>query len=397
MIGGSSLKRNRSARLGAAVGPLVVLLACGAPFGCAASGPSAAEPLDNSLSQLEPREFEGSDAFDPIDLDEAYTPNMDEMSRIYREFAELSGNGSQEPDDAMAPIEFETADSSDESAEAPEPEQEPEAVVVAEAEPEPDPVVPVETPEEQIARLASELELVLRESSDDPYRLAIRLAGLIGAEPGLEPHLESVISVLPEDQRAVAEAVGQILRSASTEDEDASGDLVDVLLAQAAVLDEARPVRIGHLALCSRVEGFGRYRELPSTAFLAGSPMRMIIYTEVEHFDRVKAASRRNGREADTRIDEWEVRLSVELQLYHESDGLLAWARPEQVDHFRSRSRIRDYFLVDQVQLPRSLTVGAYRLKVILRDLADNSVDERIIPIRVVADPALAGAAVWGK
>lgn len=121
----------------------------------------------------------------------------------------------------------------------------------------------------------------------------------------------------------------------------------------------------------------------------------MIVYTEVEHFDRVAIADtgrRRAG--GDLAIEDgWEVRLSQELQLYHEADGLLAWRRPEEVTSYRSRSKPRDYFIVDQITLPRTLTVGAYRLKVVLRDLADRSVDERIIPIRVVADPELARAA----
>jgi hypothetical protein len=257
---------------------------------------------------------------------------------------------------------------------------------------------PEATPEERARALAAELETALRESADDPYVLAIRLAGLLAGEEDGAARLAGVIDRLPEDQQAVARAVAEIVGAAGVSADGDPQRLIDALVTQASRLDEARPVRIGALRLCSRVEGFGRYEELPSSSFVAGSPMRMIIYSEVERFDsrwltardRARAGSS-DYRPPDARQGgEWEVRLSVELQLFHESDGLLAWRRPEEVTVYRSKSKVRDFFVVDQIALPRPLTVGAYRLKVILRDLADRSVDERLVPIRVVADPALA-------
>lgn len=265
----------------------------------------------------------------------------------------------------------------------------PEPVVVPEAVPEPvaqaEPEVPVE---EQIRGLADEIARLLhRAEPDDAYRLAIRLAGLSAAQGRATAGLEGLIQSLAVDERDVVRALVGVLSNA---DSDPSA-LADIFERQAELLSESRPLRIAGAALCSRVEGYGRYTELGSTTFVAGSPMRMVVYTEVAHFNQSPVPGSlggARGEEAD-RGPGWEVRLSQELQLFHEADGLLAWRQPEEVTAYRSRTRLRDFFLVNPIELPRTLTVGSYRLKIVMRDLGDGSVDERIIPISVVADPRL--------
>jgi hypothetical protein len=369
----------------------LLLLAGAAPVltitGCATSGSGDPEAVNNGLSQIDP-DLLG----DPEDDAYAIKPGMsqDEIARRLESmipalddyFGSTPGGTASSADDA-APVVTE-AD--------PDPEPEP---VVAVAEPEPEavpPAPPEPTPEERAHRLASELEAVLRESADDPYVLAIRLAGLLAGEPDAAQRLAGVIDRLPEDQRAVASAVAEIIAAAGVSADGDPQRLTDALVEQAQRLDEARPVRIGRLAMCSRVEGFGRFTELPSSAFVAGTPMRMVVYAEVEHFDSRPATPEKTAPyrpASESGWTEWEVRLSMEVQLYHEADGLLAWRLPEEVTAYRSRTKMRDFFVVNRIELPRSLTVGAYRLKVIIRDLADRSVDERIVPIRVVADPKL--------
>ena len=68
---------------------------------------------------------------------------------------------------------------------------------------------------------------------------------------------------------------------------------------------------------------------------------------------------------------------------------MLAWRRPEERVAIRSDRPRTEVYLGTVIDLPASLSVGRYQLKVILRDLADGSEDERVIPIEIVADPRL--------
>lgn len=245
---------------------------------------------------------------------------------------------------------------------------------------------PIPTPEERIRALGAQLAEAIRGAGGADYPLAIRLASLQSAVDAPVAGLDRVLERLTADERDAARALIALLAVADTDPDELAGAMV----LHADRLAEARPVRIASAALCSRVEGFGRFVPLPSTTFVAGSPIRMVVYTEVEHFTRSPAGGAPNGSLGEPDAGgEWEVRLSQELQLFHEADGLLAWRQPEEVTVYRARSRPRDFFVVNSIELPRTLTVGAYRLKIVMRDLADRSVDERIIPIRVVADARL--------
>ena len=370
--------------------PVCGALLLAAPAGCASPSSGSAQGVNNGLANMDLGPTAEQPTADEL-VETARAMSDDELadrfawqSDAWAEYEKLK-NGEQPGAVVAGDLGAEGAangsDPLEVSADADPADTEEEIAEVPVEEPEVD-------PETRARALASELEALIRETTDDPYALAIRLAGLLAGEPDAAGRLEALTARLPADQRGVVNAVAAILAEVGTD----PTTLTEALVERADELNEARPVRIGTLALCSRVEGFGRYNELPSTGFVAGSPIRMIVYTEVEHFDRRPIADRSDGSySGPTKVrDGWEVRLSQELQLYHESDGLLAWRRPEEVTAYRSRSKIRDYFIVDQITLPRTLTVGAYRLKVVLRDLADRSVDERIIPIRIVADPELA-------
>jgi len=353
-----------------------VLLAAG----CAASSSNEKTSdgaVNSGLDGLRPGE--ASAPREPVTDPEEVARLLDESERLYNDLWSMGEGGggarSRAERDAEADPEAVAVETADASLRALEPAGPPAPAEEAAAGP---------TPGERVEGLIRELAAAMREDPEaDPYALAIRLAGLTAA--GLSPaEAEAVIAGLPVDERETARAVLDLVLSLDADPER----VADSFAERAERLNEARPIRISNTALCTRVEGFGRYNELPSTTFVAGSPMRMIVYTEVDHFDH---APIRAGSAADTDGADWEIRLSQELLLYHESDGLLAWRQPEEDTVYRARTRLRDFFMTNRADLPSSLTVGAYRLKVVVRDLADGSVDERIIPISVVADARLAG------
>ncbi|MFN0133940.1 MAG: hypothetical protein ACKVW3_15600 [Phycisphaerales bacterium] len=205
-----------------------------------------------------------------------------------------------------------------------------------------------------------------------------------GVEDALTPEQRQAI----ETFRAMARAAGELPMEAP-----------DISWRVTAIAEQAlaaQPMRISNASLCTKVSGFGQFVPVASTKFAAGRANRVIVYVEVDNFAyRTLAeldagtASGRAGTAINT-TDRWAVELSQELQLRHEPDGLLVWARPEQRVLETSRNRRRDFFLVDDVTFPATLSIGRYSLKVITRDKTSNATDEKVLTFDIVADSPLA-------
>jgi hypothetical protein len=139
-----------------------------------------------------------------------------------------------------------------------------------------------------------------------------------------------------------------------------------------------------HAELCTRVLGFGSYTTFPAAHFPAGTEQRAIVYVEVANLPQ------RELGPTDTSLarqpgDRYLVDLTQETNLYNESGSLLALHVPEQRLTETSRNRRRDFFLVSQVTLPPSLSIGLYNLKVTVRDRVTGAQAEASIPIEIVA------------
>lgn len=138
-------------------------------------------------------------------------------------------------------------------------------------------------------------------------------------------------------------------------------------------------------ALCSRVEGYGLYTLLPSGAFVAGRPAAMVLYTEVDHFTSTPVPV-----PDDPGVTAHQTELTQTVTLYLDADGSRQAAFPEATIKDVARTRRRDFYLVQRLDLPRNLSVGRYNLKVTVRDVAAKAVAEATIPIEIVADPGVA-------
>lgn len=230
----------------------------------------------------------------------------------------------------------------------------------------------------------------LEQESADPERAlaatmlaqAIRAYGGIndGARPGQQ---------LSPSERQLAEVLQPVI------DALAAGDRADAPLRIGQAIDTASrdlaavlPVRINDAALATDIYGFAAYRPFESYAFLAGRQNRMLLYTEPAQFEsRMTADPASQGTASNP--GSYEVQLGLELRLFNERGSMLAWRRPEERVAIRSDRPRSEIYLGTMIDLPASLSVGRYQLKVILRDLADGSEDERVIPIEIVADPRL--------
>lgn len=244
---------------------------------------------------------------------------------------------------------------------------------------------PTPTLDQRIERLAVELASRLRDKADKnvvPLHAAVALANLEFLAPGVSDGASP--AALTSDEAEALSAWRDALRQLSA-DLASGGSGASIARAMQLAADRLagqQSLAITHTALCTRVEAFGRYTPLPSTSVLAGKRHKAIVYTEVDRFTH-RPSSGHDGEAG------FSVELTQDVSLYHDADGLLAWRRPETDITDFSRNRRRDFFVVQMIELPETLTVGAYRLKITMRDKATGAIAESILPIDVVADPAL--------
>ncbi len=298
------------------------------------------------------------------------------------------------PDDRRAPIritkskppaaQLATGDASANSAIA---AAEQESASVIQPAPAPAVAAPEPTAAERRQRAIGELSRALREESANgasPLAAGVKLAALDLIEPGA-----SGGRVPGELSPRESELLGAWSAfTAETGSKLAAGDasaFVEGVREAAARLDSGGGFEIRSSALCSRVETFGDYEEFRRSdstyKFLAGKRQRAVVYVELDRFGAKPAA--KNGAEG------WQVELTQDLALYATSpDGgdMLAWRKPDQNITDFSRHKRRDFFVVQMIELPETLSVGSYRLKVTLRDRAGGATAEAVIPIDIVAN-----------
>jgi hypothetical protein len=214
--------------------------------------------------------------------------------------------------------------------------------------------------------------------------LARAIRGYADADDGSRPGQS-----LSPPERELAELLGPLLDALAT------GDRADAPSRIGLAIDDANrklasvlPVRINDAALATDIYGFAAYKPFDNYRFLAGRNHRVLLYTEPAQFESRLTAEPQSQSSA-TNPGAYEVLLGLELRLYNERGSMLAWRRTEERVSIRSDRPRTEIYLGTLIDLPDRLTVGRYQLKVVLRDHADGSEDERVIPIEIVADPRL--------
>lgn len=280
-------------------------------------------------------------------------------------------------------------------------------------------VEPEETPRERLARQVSELRETMRAlrasgegaSAEAMELLALRLldADSAGAE------LESLKGKLSLGQRRALTALESLLAELRAEDGATAAldarRLARLLTEHADKLADTRPIRITSAALCTSVHSYGSYMKFPDYTFLQGRAQPVIVYVALENFTQKRIGSS-SAVESAVRtllgapVNSWErgraaeessagdvvVELTETIAIHTDADDLVVWKSPEASVRDVSRDKRKDYYLVQRIVLPPRLTLGKYNVKVTVRDVATGATDEAIIPIEIVADPALASA-----
>ena len=294
----------------------------------------------------------------------------------------------------------ETAAGDDPTADSQEDAVAPPTAVAEAAQPvpiEPDPGVepPAPVPSE-LDLLYAQLDEALGQEIDttsEPLRAAVALIAMAAAQgkdplEAIGPNTRAGAALSPQERESAA-AVAEMLSSVLSPGEVSEEDRATALRTLSDRLNRSMGLNIPRALLCTEVRGFGRYTPFPRTDFLAGRRIRALLYVEVDRFEhREVDTSNLGGLPVEER---WAIDLTQTLELYHDGEGeILAWKRPEEIVVETSRNKQRDFYLLTEISLPETLTVGSYQLKIIIKDRVAGARTETLIPIGIVADPALA-------
>ena len=189
------------------------------------------------------------------------------------------------------------------------------------------------------------------------------------------------------------ELVRATLEIASSLRDELDADFVDtdevgrMLDAAMIAIRPMRMLEITDAKLCLRVDNFGVYREAERFdgrfKFIPGRPHPVIVYSELDHFTR--APSTRDG------VDGYVVNIQQALEIYRigtpdarDTESTLVWRMdPPPVVDF-SRRQLRAFFVVQVIEIPATLSVGSYRMKIVATDIASSEQVERAIDFDMV-------------
>ncbi len=160
------------------------------------------------------------------------------------------------------------------------------------------------------------------------------------------------------DSAALLGSAARVMSSMQSALDDSVTGTDDALIAVDALRWELRvraELSIPTVALCSRVQAFGLYDELPAGAFTPGVQNQAIVYFVVRNF-----TSEWSGAKMRTLLSE---RLEVLT-----SSGDLMWEHEESMIEDFCAERREDFFIAQRILLPARLPRGEYVLKVTVED-----------------------------
>lgn len=239
-------------------------------------------------------------------------------------------------------------------------------------------------PDDDLIELAKRMARLLREPATQARPKmpdATALAAIESLRPGSLANVEDVRSTLgsglsASDRKTLVDARERL----AAQPGQATQDVTKAL----ETLSPAPTLTITRSALCTRVLGFGKYNAYASSTFPVGQPIRAIVYIELDNFTS-RAAKDSDPGLSTSAPDQQAVELSQALSLYNNADDLLIWRKPPQtIIEVGHRAR-RDFYLIQQIELPRTLGVGKYYLKVHIIDRTNNAQSEAVLPIYIVA------------
>ena len=136
-----------------------------------------------------------------------------------------------------------------------------------------------------------------------------------------------------------------------------------------AVRADVATLGIGELRLCRQVFGFGSFEPLASERVKAGQ--RLLVYCEL------------TGIQYEERGGDFVSRISSRVEVKPGNGGAVLWSKELGDAEDLCRRRRRDYYVNSWVDLPSTLSPGAYRLRLLQTDLVAGSSTSSEIPFEI--------------
>lgn len=228
--------------------------------------------------------------------------------------------------------------------------------------------------------LANAAAALYRDASraDTPLRSLMALAALSIADPERPFNAEALPDLTEEERRTLARFHGFCRdlgrQLASSDDPEAVSRAVEELSRE---IRGERRLRIPRGEVCTQVDGFGVFKRIEPPEFTAHSGAKFVLYSEIDGYRSTEVAG-----------EGWKTDLSVELSILSERDGVPVWRRDWQSVTDLVATRRQDFFMTFRVNLPDALSVGAYALKIRVRDEQTGALAEHSLPFRMVAGTA---------
>ena len=193
------------------------------------------------------------------------------------------------------------------------------------------------------------------------------------------PQLSSISALSSEDRELLSALVDGLINFRTGIRQDNNMLLskkIRPLLDMADRLRAEAELSVSTVALCTRVDGFGKYDMIDPPNFPAGRDNPAIVYCEIENFD-----SKLNDQR------QWETKLTQDVTIFTET-GMLVWKDKSRDVSDICRNRRHDFFMYDLIKLPADLSIGRYIVKVTIVDRTANRIAEKTVPVEIVAQEA---------
>ena len=129
------------------------------------------------------------------------------------------------------------------------------------------------------------------------------------------------------------------------------------------------PLSITEFRLCRKVFGFGSFEPLADQGVKAGQ--RLLVYCEL------------TGLQYEARAAGFVSRISSRVEIQSDHGGHVLWEKALGDAEDVCRRRRRDYYVNYRFELPRSLSPGSYRLRLLQTDLVAGSATSTEIPLEI--------------
>lgn len=378
-------------------GRLILVLQLGLLAGCHASPPAASPPSTRSVgAQATPASPVSPKASDTTIVDAAAAPGtaqaLAQRAATYAQSVEpvFSQHSSSRPAEAS---DFPEHDWSRPTANEPAPRQaatidaaSARAAATVQKQPAPPPQVPAPPPSQSVrpaeATIGSDTlgARLGKRAADYPEDLAAQaddqLLRLLRDES--VPDMQSLSHLAPEDREllsALMDALTNFRNQLRQNSNMIFSQKIAPLVDLSDRLRSQAELTVPTFVVCTDALYFGKYTKLDPARFVAGKAHKIRIYYEVENF----------SSQFNDATKEYETKLDEQLVLYTESSGLPVWSSVKQQMPDMSRRRRRDYFVAEEINIPRTLTIGRYLLKVTVEDQQARRIAENTVPIEIVA------------